>query len=276
LFQVLLIFAIMGLLVAIIFLYPGWVEKRRRQVARRPLSPQWRAIVEQRMAPYRQLTPDQRQRLQEQMQVFLAEKQYLGCNELAVSEEMRVTIAAIASLLLLHDQGHYFLKLKTILLYPSAYWVTETVPTDRYIHQERRVSRLGESWSRDQLVLAWDQVDYDSHHWQDGRNVVLHEFAHQLDQAEGSANGVPRLPKEIDPDHWSRVMTAAYNDLTAAVEKNRRTRLNRYGATNPAEFFSVATETFFEQPQKLQRHYPELFELLRCYYQVNPASWKPH
>lgn len=273
-FQVLLIFAIMGLLVAVIFLYPRWVEKGRQKVARRPLSPQWRAILEQRVAPYGQLTADQRQRLHEQMQVLLAEKQYLGCNKLAVTEEMRVTVAAIASLLLLQDQGNYFPKLKTILLYPSTYWVTETVPTDRFIHQERRVSRLGESWSRDQLVLAWDQVDYDSHHWQDGRNVVLHEFAHQLDQAEGSANGVPRLPKGIDSAHWSRVMTAAYNDLTTAVENKRRTCLNRYGATNPAEFFAVATETFFEQPGQLKRHDPELFELLRRYYQINPASWK--
>lgn len=271
--QVLLIFSIMGLLVVVIFLYPKWVERRRQRVAQRPLSPQWRAIVEQRLAPYSQLTPDQRQRLHEQMQVFLAEKQFLGCNDLVVTEDMRVTVAAIASLLLLHDQGHYFLKLKTILIYPSAYWVTETVPTDRYIHQERRVSRLGESWSRDQLVLAWDQVDYDSHHWHDGRNVVLHEFAHQLDQAEGSANGVPRLPQNIDAAQWSQVMTAAYQDLVEAVRKSRRARLNQYGATNPAEFFSVATETFFEQPKKLQRHYPELFKLLWQYYRINPIHW---
>jgi Mlc titration factor MtfA (ptsG expression regulator) len=271
--EVLLIFSIMGLLVAVIFLYPKWVEKRRQQVARRPLLPQWRAMVEQRVAPYGKLTPDQRQQLHGQMQVLLAEKQFLGCNGLAVTEEMRVTVAAMASLLLLHDQGHYFPKLRTILLYPSAYWVTETVPTDRYTHQERRVSRLGESWSRDQLVLAWDQVDYDSRHWHDGRNVVLHEFAHQLDQAEGSANGVPRLPGGIDAEQWSRVMTAAYQDLVEGVRNCRRARLNQYGATNPAEFFSVATETFFEQPKKLQRHYPELFELLLRYYRINPIHW---
>ena len=270
--QVLLVFVAMGLLVVVIVLYPKWVAKRRRRVAQRPLPSIWQVILEQRVALYGHLQPYQRQRLQEQMQVLLAEKQFLGCNGLQVTDEMRVTVAAIAALLLLHDQGNYFPKLKTILLYPIAYWVTETVSTDRYIHQERRVSRLGESWQRDQLVLAWDQVNYDSHHWHDGRNVVLHEFAHQLDQAEGSANGVPRLPAEIDPANWSRVMTAAYRDLVEAVRKNRRARLNQYGATNPAEFFSVATETFFEQPQKLQRHYPELFDLLRDFYQVNPAS----
>jgi len=104
----------MGLLVAVIFLYPRWVEKGRQKVARRPLSPQWRAILEQRVAPYGQLTADQRQRLHEQMQVLLAEKQYLGCNKLAVTEEMRVTVAAIASLLLLQDQGNYFPKLKLL------------------------------------------------------------------------------------------------------------------------------------------------------------------
>lgn len=271
--QTLLILLIMGLLIATIFLYPAAVQRRRRRCSQRPLSPRWQALLEQRLAPYRHLSPRQQQRLHGHLHVLLAEKQFIGCNGLQVTEEMRVTVAAMAALLLLHDQGNYFPNLKTVLLYPSAYWVTETVPTDRYIHQERRVSRLGESWLRDQLVLAWDRVDADTRRWRDGHNVVLHEFAHQLDQAEGEANGVPRLPSTLDPAEWSRVMAEAYADLCQAVKQNRRPGVDRYGATNPAEFFAVATETFFERPQTLQRHYPELHHLLKRYYQVDPGEW---
>ncbi len=271
-FQVLLIFLVIGLLVAVILLYPRWVDQQRRRVAQRSLSPQWEAILEQRVAPYGGLSPHQRRIFQGRVQVFLAEKQFIGCNGLAVTEEMRVTVAAMASLLLLHDQGNYFPNLKTVLLYPSAYWATETVPTHRFLHQERRVPRLGESWLRDQLVLAWNQVDYDSCHWRDGRNVVLHEFAHQLDQAEGEANGVPMLPATINPQDWSQVMTATYQDLCRAAERNQRTVLDSYGTTNSAEFFAVATESFFEQPQRLQQHYPRVYHLLKLYYQVDPAG----
>lgn len=269
--QTLLILGVVGLLVAVIFLYPLWVEKKRQRVAQFPLPAHWRIILEQRVEPYRHLSLQQRRKFHGRVQVFLAEKQFIGCNGLQVTEEMRVTVAAMASLLLLHDQGNYFPALKTILLYPGAYWVTETVPTHRFIRQERRVSRLGESWLRDQLVLAWDQVDYDSHHWQDGRNVVLHEFAHQLDQAEGEANGVPFLPDVIDPNVWGQVMTAAYQNLCQAAERNQHTVIDSYGATNPAEFFAVATESFFEIPRKLQGHLPSLYDLLKLYYQVDPA-----
>lgn len=271
--QTLVILLVVGLLIAIILLYPVGVRWRRSRIAQRPLSPQWRAILQQRVAPYGQLAPAQRQLLHQHLQVFLAEKQFIGCAGLQVTEDMRVTVAAIASLLLLHNQGNYFPKLKTVLLYPSAYWVTEDVPTNRYMRQERRVSRLGESWLRDQLVLAWDRVERDTRHWQDGHNVVLHEFAHQLDQAGGEANGVPILPQSIDPTTWSRVMTATYEDLSQAVDRNRRTVFNSYGATSPAEFFSVATETFFEHPRRLQARYPELYDLLLRYYQVNPSEW---
>jgi Mlc titration factor MtfA (ptsG expression regulator) len=270
----LIVLVLTGLVVAAIFLQPVIVQRRRQRVSQPPLPSQWRAILEQRVAPYHQLQPEQRRSLQRRIQVFLAEKQFIGCNGLKVSEEMQVTIAAIASLLLLNDHSNYFPKLRTILLYPSSYWATETVSPDGLIVQERRVSRLGESWSRDQLVLAWDQVEHDTRHWQDGQNVVLHEFAHQLDQAEGSANGVPYLPASITAADWSQVMTRTYQHLCQAVEHNRRHVINSYGATNPAEFFAVVTETFIENPQALQSSHPDLYTLFKHYYQLDPCQWQ--
>ena len=157
-------------------------------------------------------------------------------NGLQVTEEMKVTIAAVACLLLLNEREKYFPKLRSILIYPTAYFAKETTVNGNVV-EEKRVIRLGESWNRDQLILSWEQVKQDTYNWHDGHNVVLHEFAHQLDQEDGKAEGVPILE------------------------------------TLPAEFFAVATETFFEKPQKLQKKHGELYQLLQNYYQLNPVKW---
>jgi Mlc titration factor MtfA (ptsG expression regulator) len=186
---------------------------------------------------------------------------------------MKLTIAAVACLLLLNERGKYFPKLRTILVYPSTYFVNETTATGGYFIEEKRVARLGESWSRDQVVLSWEQVERDTHNWRDGHNVVLHEFAHQLDQEDGTAEGVPILQQNDDYPIWAQVMTDAYQQLCYDVQRSKKTVMNSYGTTNPAEFFAVATETFFEKPQQLFKKYPELYAQLQRYYQLNPLQW---
>jgi hypothetical protein len=184
---------------------------------------------------------------------------------------MKVIIAAIACLLLLNDQGNYFPKLRSILVYPDTYWVNETVTVGFGIVENRKVARLGESWSTDQVVLSWAQVEYDLHHWCDGQNIVLHEFAHQLDQADGRADGVPILMSAATYESWAQIMAAAYQQLCADASTGQQTVMNHYGTLNPAEFFAVATETFFEKPRLLQQHHPALYNLLRSYYQLDLA-----
>jgi Mlc titration factor MtfA (ptsG expression regulator) len=133
-------------------------------------------IVENNLPIYSRLSPAERRRLQGHIQVFLAEKQFIGCGGLQVTEEMKLIIAAVACLLLLNERGKYFPKLRSILVYPSTYLVNETTSTGSYVVEERRVARLGESWINDQLVLSWEQVKQDTYNWKDGHNVVLHEF----------------------------------------------------------------------------------------------------
>jgi hypothetical protein len=222
---------------------------------------------------YAHLSPDQRRQLQGHIQVFLAEKQFIGCAGLQVTEEMRVTIAAIACLLLLHERGTYFPNLRSILLYPGAYWATEITSLDGLIVDEQRVARLGESWVRDQVVLSWEQVLFDRMHWQDGQNVVLHEFAHQLDQEDGQGEGVPVLEQRSDYEHWAKVMTQEYQRLCQEVQRGLKPVMDPYGATNPAEFFAVATETFLEKPTALRQHSPVLYDLLQRYYHLDPVQW---
>ncbi|WP_448563068.1 M90 family metallopeptidase [Trichothermofontia sp.] len=271
--QVWIVVILMGLVVMSIGVYPIWVEWRRQRWRSRPFPFAWQVVVERHLPLYRYLSNAQQQQLQGHIQVLLSEKQFIGCQGLVVSTEMRVTIAAIASLLLFGEQPQYFPNLRSILVYPAAYQVTETLMNEQAIIEERQVIRLGESWSRDQLILSWEQVQYDCDHWRDGHNVVLHEFAHQLDQTDGSIQGVPRLPPRIDPVQWETVMRSAYLRLRADVEQGARPTLDPYGATQPAEFFAVATEAFFEQPHQLQHTESELYALLAAYYGLDPAIW---
>lgn len=268
-----IIFIILGLIVTAILISPLLTKQRRNRIKHRPFPPLWQAIIENNLPIYLRLTPDERRRLQGHIQVFLAEKQFIGCQGLQVTEEMKIIIASVACLLLLNEREEYFPKLRSILIYPSAYVVTETVAAGDYFVEERRVAKLGESWSRDQLILSWEQVQQDTENWNDGRNVILHEFAHQLDQEDGKAEGVPILPKKSDYLTWSQVMTAEYQRLCHDVENSWNTVIDSYGATNPAEFFAVATETFFEKPQELLNQHPALYELLQRYYQLDSRHW---
>ncbi len=154
--------------------------------------------VKQNLIYYKLFPQSLRQRLQGHINVILAEKQFIGCGGVAITEEIKLTIAAISALLLLNERGKYYPKLRSILVYPSAYVVNQVQAVSNYVVQESKVVRLGESWSKDQIVLSWSQIKYDIENWQDGHNVILHEFAHQLDSENGSFNGVPILEHKSD------------------------------------------------------------------------------
>ncbi|MBD1835032.1 zinc-dependent peptidase [Cyanobacteria bacterium FACHB-472] len=271
--EAIIIFLLIGLIITGILVNPALVKRRRNRLKYRPFPPLWNAIVENNLPIYLLLSPVERKRLQGHIQVFLAEKQFIGCGGLDVTEEMKVIIAAVACLLLLNQRETYFPKLRSILVYPSTYLVNETAYTGNFIVEERRVARLGESWTNDQLVLSWEQVKHDTYNWRDGHNVVLHEFAHQLDQEDGKAEGVPILHQNSDYPIWAKVMTEEYQQLCNDIQRGVKTVMNSYGATNPAEFFAVATETFFEKPHQLLKKHPALYEQLQHYYQLDPVQW---
>lgn len=271
--QTIVVFLIIGLIIAGILANPILVKRRRNRLRHRHFPPLWNAIIENNIPIYPCLSPDEIRRLRGHIQVFLAEKQFIGCRGLHVTEEMKLTIAAIACLLLLNERGQYFPRLRSILVYPNAYFVQETTSIGKYVVEERRVARLGESWTNDQVVVSWEQVKQDIDNWRDGRNVVLHEFAHQLDQEDGKAEGVPILQSSSDYAIWAKVMTEEYQQLCHDVLQGVKTVMDSYGATNPAEFFAVATETFFEKPHQLLSKHPALYEQLQRYYQLDPVQW---
>ncbi|MDQ2918691.1 MAG: zinc-dependent peptidase, partial [Verrucomicrobiota bacterium] len=208
------------------------------------------------------------------IQIFLAEKSFEGCAGLELTDEMRVVIAAQACLLLLHRKTDYFPRLETILVYPSTYVVEEERPIADHVWEGGRAFRLGETSRRmGTMVLAWDAAKFGASDPSDGQNVVLHEFAHQLDYENHVADGAPVLPTRAQRLSWREVMTTEFASLRAADETGIPTLLDTYGATNPAEFFAVSTEAFFERPCALRSRHPKLFTELKGYFLQDPTTY---
>jgi Mlc titration factor MtfA (ptsG expression regulator) len=248
----------------------GFKHRRRQRLRDRPFPPEWLAILERNVPYYGLLTPEEQLELQGDIQVFLGEKRFEGCG-LEITDEIRVTIAAQACILLLHRQTEDYPKMRSIMVYPHHYFANAKRALPDGTVLEGPHARLGESWYRGPVVLSWDDVRQGAADVHDGHNVVFHEFAHQLDSESGANEGAPALPRKSMYLAWARVLGQEYEHLHERLEHHRRTFIDAYGATNPAEFFAVITEAFFEQPIQLKRKHPELYEQLRLFYQQDPA-----
>ena len=206
--------------------------------------------------------------------VFLAEKHFEGCGGLEITDEIRVTIAAQACLLLLHRETNYFPWLITILVYPSLYQGEEERHIEGPIWERGRWTRLGHTARQlRSLVIAWDAAKNSAADSSDGRNLVLHEFAHQLDFEDYATDGAPVLATRAEYRTWAKVMTEEFEALRAADEAGKPTLLDTYGATDPAEFFAVATEAFFERPRGLRARHPKLYSEFARYFRQDPVSY---
>ncbi len=246
-------------------------KARLRLALQQPFLDEWVEILKRNLPPYAKLSADLRQELHQDMKIFLAEKSFEGCGGLAITDEIRVTIAAQACMLLLNREEDCYPKLSSVLVYPSTYVAGgKGLFTDK---SKQKSVRLGESWGHGVVVLAWDSVKQGAFNFKDGRNVAMHEFAHQLDQEDGVADGAPILEGRSAYTSWAAVFSKEFNLLQEKKRKRKRSLLNKYGATHPAEFFAVATEAFFEKPKQLQKKHRELYEELQDYYKVNPIEW---
>jgi hypothetical protein len=245
-----------------------WLKDwRRERIRARPFPEAWLGHLRKNVAHYEYLSAAEQAKLRDDLRVFVAEKNWEGCGGLVMTDEIKVTIAAQACLLVLALEHKYYDRVLSVLVYPHAYrggareeWGT------------RGEGRSGEAWYRGPVVLAWDDVDYEGRHPREGHNVVFHEFAHQLDMLDGEINGTPPLSDAAQARRWHDVMTAEYRRLVAASERGRATLLDHYGATDEAEFFAVCTECFFDRPVEMRRQHPQLYDLLREFYRQDPAE----
>lgn len=222
----------------------------------KPLPERWRALLAARLPHVDALTPDLRARFEARVMEFLGNKKYYGCNDLVVTEDMRVLIAGMACLLVLRPDARVYPNLRSVLLYPTAFWVRHQEPDDIGVVYEDEVLQVGESQEWGRVILSWEDVEAALEG--DPVNVPAHEFAHQLND-ESPHEGAPLLP---DYARWSKVMAAAYEEL---CDKGSPV-LDDYGTEGPGEFFAVATEAYFQGGRALRQHHRELYELLRDFY----------
>ena len=249
-------------------------DRRRRRLLAERFPRDWLDILARNVPYYAWLPPAKQNQLRDDLRIFIAERQWVGCAGLEVTDEMRVTIAAQACLLVLNiSPTYHYDRIKSILIYPGPYrhpgprWTL----TGTAIFEGQAI--LGEAWHRSPIVLAWQSVLQGVADPHDGDNVVFHEFAHHLDGLDGDVDGTPPLESREQYEAWDAVTFAEYNRLVRAEREGKPSLLRYYGATNQAEFFAVATECFFERGPEMRHDLPELYGVLRDFYRQDTAKW---
>ena len=252
---------------------PVWNALRRQRIRRQPFPPQWRDILRRRMPAFALLPADVQLRLKKLAQVLIAEKPFIGCSGLTITDEMRVLVSVQAALLLLRRGAGYFAPLRQVLIYPGAFVVERSSPDIAGLVHDERLALAGESWQQGQVLLSWQDVLEGAADPHDGHNVVIHEFAHQLDQETGIANGAPWLREPAHRVRWARLLSQEFQDLQAQLAKGQVGLIEPYAATDAAEFFAVVSELFFEKPAELALAHRALYGEFCAYYGVNPLHW---
>lgn len=243
-------------------------QRRRQQLLAEPFPDAWLETLNRNVCQYRLLSRAEQAKLRDRVRIFVAEKNWLGCAGLEVDDEMKVTIAAQACLLVLAIEHEYhYERIRTILVYPDTY-LHPPGSRDGWLHDETAIA--GEYWHRGPVVVSWSNA---RDAMEPGGNLVFHEFAHHLDDIDGEMDGMPPLETGRQERDWDDVVTREYNRLVRSSARGEATLLDQYGATSRAEFFAVATECFFERPLELRQRHRELYDVLRGFYRQDPARW---
>jgi len=255
-------------------MFDWFTKRRRRKIIQAPFSPLWEGILLRNVTHVKLLGQEEQECLRNLIKVFIAEKEWIGCSGITITDEMRVTISAMACLLILHMDHNYYENVETILVYPY-----DIVLPERQIGFFETVTQplepegpiTGQAFDQGPLILVWDAVLQSIEEAGSGYNVVYHEFAHKLDMQDGIADGTPLLSNRAEYSDWVKICSREYLKLLKDVEKGKRTFLDEYGATDEVEFFAVATEHFFDQPVQMLRAAPELYRILKEFYRQDPA-----
>ncbi len=253
-----------------------WLRRRRRRkLLALPFPQAWEAIMRRNVAHDEWLEAEEQAHLRDLIRVFVAEKSWEGCGGLALTDEIRVTVAAQACLLILGLSDDLYRNVHSILIYPSTVIIPPQRPgafevLTRPVGHDQPI--LGEAQLRGPVILVWDAVKRTGRHPESGHNVVYHEFAHKLDMLDGRADGTPPLAERSEIRRWSEVCSREYLSLRERKARGQASLLDAYGATNEAEFFAVATEHFFDQPAALRSRHRELYDVLQAFYHQDPAA----
>ncbi len=247
------------------------IRQRLRRLLSQPITADYRAIMEAQVPIVSKLPEELRNKLEGKINRFLDQVHFNGCNGLEVTDEIRVSVAAQACLLVVNSDTWYD-NLTTVLIYPGAFKSKQT-QHNGYVVIEREIVRTGESWSRGPVILSWAHAQQGAADDADGHNVVFHEFAHQIDDLSGRTDGMPNLGPKQKLSEWARVFDTAYEKHVQLVQKGRATVIDAYGAEGYEEFFAVSVEVFFERPESLKQEEPDVYGQLSKLFQLDPSSW---
>jgi hypothetical protein len=248
---------------------------RRKKVLATSFPSEWGRHIQNNIQYYHHLNNEEKKRLQDLIQIFIAEKHWLGCNNLELTDEIRVMIAAHACLMILALPNDYFRNVNSIYVYPTKIISPESpigifeVPTSPV---KGPMPILGEAHHSGPVILVWDAVKRETRHPEHGHNVVYHEFAHKLDMLDDSADGTPPLTTPEEYQRWIEVCSKEYLEVCDKVEHGQPIFFDSYAATNESEFFAVVTEHFFCEPENMKHHHPKLYQVLQDFYRQDPAE----
>ncbi len=265
------LFIVVGAILLTWLAFVYYRHTKKQQLFLQPIKPEWEAILNTNVALYSMLPDTLRIELHGHIQLFLSNKEFFG-NEIEINDEIKLTIAGNACMLLLQGMHRNFENFTTIIVHPDTY-VSNQVQLDGMIEHQKMSARAGESWVRGPIVLSWKDVLNGSIHPRNGHNVVLHEFAHKLDELNTTMDGLPILKEQSQYDEWTKIFRNEYAELKIRAQKGTNKVLDEYGTVSPPEFFAVATESFFEKPKKMRKNIPALYEQLKKFYCVDPATW---
>ena len=249
-----------------------WRDRRRRRLAGEPFPARWLDFVRQNCRHFETLSDAEKTRLLRDARWFIDEKSIEAAIGLTLTDEMRVTVAVHASLLGLGFAEPPFDRLISVILQPESYVRTKVHRERSGLELHAEEERLGEAWRNGPVLLSWKDIVQQCREFPNGRNVILHEFAHLLDMSDTDADGIPPLDTEEQYRTWLDVTGIEYRRLVRHAEHGRRTLLDWYGATNEAEFFAVATECFFEQSVEMLNLHPRLYAVLKAFFGQDPAE----